>query len=222
MFWRDEERKEIADLTLSEARETLNRQLEAQSDIDTKAARVLRINTILLGIVISGVSFLLDDSILRDGGQVFNGFTVAGLVLLLGSTAFAALTYSASDSVVGISQEDIETLIDGEYSAIANREGLALSFGEWIEFNSETIDIDAFYFTSTTTLLIWSLSFLSLGIADAISHPIRYPSLSLVAGTLLVFTYTTEWTTQFTAWLRLVEPFMRLKAYVLGGITLSR
>lgn len=147
---------------------------------------------------------------------------MAGLVLLLGSTAFAALTYSASESVVGISREDVETLIDGEYSAVANKEGPAISFGEWIEFDSETIDIDAFYFTSTTTLLIWSLSFLSLGIADAISQPIRYPSLSLVVGTLLVFTYATEWTSQFTAWLRLVEPFARLKAYVLGRITPSR
>jgi hypothetical protein len=172
MSWRDGERKAIADLAISKARETLNGQLEVQSDIDDKAARTLRINTVLLGIVVSGVSFLLDDSIVREGGEVFNEFTVAGLVLLLASTAFAALTYSASDAVVGISREDVETLIDGEYSAVANKEGLAISFGEWIEFNSETIDIDAFYFTSTTTLLIWSLTFVSIGIADAISRPI--------------------------------------------------
>lgn len=211
MFRRDEEKKDIADLTLSEARETLNRQLDAQSDIDDKAARTLRINTILLGVVFSGVSFLLDDSMVREGGAVFNDFTVAGLVLLLSSTAFAALTYSASDAVVGISREDVETLIDGGYSEIANKEGLAISFGEWIEFNSETIDIDAFYFTSTTSLLIWSLSFLSLGIADAISHPIRYPTLSIVVGALVVFTYTTEWVSQFRGWLGLVEPVGRLK-----------
>lgn len=172
--------------------------------------------------MISGVSFLLDDSILRGGGQAFNEFTVAGLVFLFGSTAFAASTYSASDSVAGIARGDVETLIDGEYSGIANKEGLAISFGEWIGFNWETIDIDAFYFTSTTTLLIWSLSFLSLGIVDAISYPIRYPAPSLVAGMLLVFTYTTDWTSQFTAWLRLVEPFERLKAYVLGGKTRNR
>lgn len=212
MSWRDRDRKEIADLALSEARETLNGQLDIQSDIDDKAARTLRINTVLLGIVVSGMSFLLDDPIVREGGDVFNEFTVAGIVLLLGSTAFAALTYSASDAVVGVARADIETLIDGEYSEMANKEGLALSFGEWIEFNSETIDIDAFYFTSTTTLLIWSLSFISLGIADAISRPIQYPALMLVVGALAVFTYATEWVSQFTTWLRLAEPFERLKS----------
>lgn len=212
MFWRVREEKETADLTLSEARETLNRQLDVQSDIDDKAARTLRINTILIGIVFSGVSFLLDASIVREGGRIFNDFTVAGLVFLLGSTAFAALTYSASDAVVGISREDVEVLIDGDFSEVANKEGLAISFGEWIEFNSETIDIDAFYFTSTTTLLMWALSFLSLGIADAISHPIGYSTLALVVGALLVFTYTTEWVAQFEIWLSLVEPFERLKS----------
>lgn len=217
MVLRDEEKREIADLTLSEARESLNRQLDAQSDIDDKAARTLRINTLLLGIVFSGVSFLLDASIVREGGRIFNEFTVTGLVLLLGSTAFAALTYSASDTVVGISREDVETLIDGGYSEIANKEGLAVSFGEWIEFNSETIDIDAFYFTTTTTLLMWSLSFLSLGIADAVGHPIRYPALSIVVGALLVFTYTTEWVSQFKAWMSLIEPFERLKSLCTSG-----
>jgi hypothetical protein len=34
----------------------------------------------------------------------------------------------------------------------------------------------------------------------------------LVVGALLVFTYTTEWASQFGTWLRLVEPLDRLKS----------
>lgn len=209
------EDREIADLALSEARETLNIQLDTQSDIDTKAARVLRVNTLVLGIIISVMSFVIDDSVVRPDGELFNSYAITGMVVLLTSIALSALTYSASDPVVGISRSDVETLVDGGYSDLANKEGLALAFGEWIEFNSETIDMDAFYFTSTTTALVWALSFLSLGFVDAVSHSIEPLTVLAVVTALVCYTYVTEWISQFRTWLGLVEPLGRVKGFTI-------
>ncbi|WP_259517411.1 hypothetical protein [Halanaeroarchaeum sp. HSR-CO] len=214
MFWGDDndEEIEIADLTLSEARETLNKQIEGSTDIDTKAAKLLRINTVILGIVISGLSFVLSDSSIQLKGDGFNGLTIIGLVLLLGSIAFAALTYTASDLYVGVSQSDISELIDGGYSELSNKESLAKVMGKWIDFNSDTITISAFYFTTTTTLLVWSLSFLALGIADALSNSVGIWTLSLIVAILLIFTYVSEWFNQLHRYWTVVEPVERLKS----------
>lgn len=212
-----DEDREIADLALSEGRETLNKQLDALSDIDTKAAKILRINAVLLGIIVSGMSVAVSNSVLRPNGELFNAYTGIGLALLLSSIAFSALTYAASDSVVGVSRSDVDTLVNGDHPGLPTKEGLAVAFGEWIEFNSETIDIDAFYFTSTTVSLLWSLSFLCLGFADAVSHPVGLPTLVGTVSILALFTYTSEWVSQFTRWLDLVQPIERVKD--ISGLT---
>lgn len=192
--------EEVANLTIAEGRQTLENQLSAQNDIDNKAARILRINTVLLGIVLSGISFLVNNNVVRENGTVFNFYMTGGLVLILGSTAFAAITYSASDSYVGISKEDIDELINGDFSSVGSKEGLAEVYGEWIEFNSETIVIDAFYFTITENLLVWGLSILALGVADAINHEIRLVTVVAVVSALSIFTYTTGLYGQLQKW----------------------
>lgn len=203
--------EDIADLAITEGRNTLDKQLAAQSDIDNKASRLLRINTIVLGVLLSGISFLVNNDVVRSEGHVFNFYLSAGIVFLLGSIAFAAITYSASDSYVGISESDILELIDNDYNSTGSKEGVAEAYGEWISFNSDSLVIDAFYFTVTTNLLIWGLTFLTLGFTDAISHRVRISTVGVIITALIIFTYSTEVFKQFSKWCNVVEPLARVK-----------
>jgi hypothetical protein len=52
----------IVEISRQEAQRTLDNQFRMLSDIDDKAARLLRINLILLGIILTGISIAADSS----------------------------------------------------------------------------------------------------------------------------------------------------------------
>lgn len=93
----------------SEARETATGQQETLNDIDSKASKILRVNVLLIGVIISTLSIAAKiggkpatagpdngtPTLLLD--HFLNLYTKLGVGFLILSTALAALTYTASD-----------------------------------------------------------------------------------------------------------------------------
>jgi len=79
------------------------------------------------------------------------------------SSAVAALTYTASDSEVGIEADKIPTVIESDLSGEEFELAVAQSHSRWIWFNNKTNVINAPLITLTNILLVVSLFHLSLG-----------------------------------------------------------
>lgn len=130
---------ELLAITREEAHRTVENQVRTLNDIDSKAARLLRINLVLLSILLTGLSLTIDpansSTMTASLDRVRNTYTVAGLVLLLLSTGVAGVTYTASHLKIGMSPDDLRSILDNDYSDRRNVEGLVESYASWIEQN---------------------------------------------------------------------------------------
>lgn len=151
-----------------EAQRTLDHQLETLNDIDSKAMAILRINTILIGLVLTVFAIAVDFQEEFPVGNFSNEFVFAGVISLLLSSMVAAATYTASDAEVGFSSETIHSVVDADLTEHEFEVGAASSYGHWIEFNDSTNIRNAPLITITSGLLILGILSLSLGVYDAI------------------------------------------------------
>nr|WP_235271430.1 hypothetical protein [Halorubrum saccharovorum] len=85
----------VAATTREELRTTFDYQVERLREIDNKAIEILKANLLLIGIVVTGGSIVVQTTV--DLAVFLNPFTVVGGLLLLASTGLAAVTYTASD-----------------------------------------------------------------------------------------------------------------------------
>lgn len=153
-----------------ESQRTLRNQLDTLDDIDSKSMSILRINIVLLGLILTAVSIASDTpngSSIVPVTELNNLYFVSGIVAILVSTAIAALTYTASDSDVGIQQERIYSTIDANLSEREFEVAATQTYAHWIGFNRRTILLNAPYITLTTLLIVVALIHLSLGVYDA-------------------------------------------------------
>ncbi len=109
-----------------EARETVDAQRETLTDIDTKASRILRLNVALIGILVSVISIARQFGPSPESGttafqQFVNGYTELGIGSLVLSTAFAAMTYTASELDVGLSSENLAEVLTADFSGTKPR-----------------------------------------------------------------------------------------------------
>lgn len=155
---------------IDEARQTLDAQIDNLNDIDTKAIRILRVNVLLIGVILSVLTFSSQTEAvpLED---LLNTYVGAGVFLLVSSTAAAALTYTASDVRAGMSTEDVVTMLQEDMTEDELELVLSKSYAKWIRDNQSTEVLDAFYSTTTVLLLIYSVTYLSLGIYRALLGP---------------------------------------------------
>lgn len=100
---------DIVVLAREEAHRTVDNQIQTLNDIDTKAARLLRINLVLLSVILTGFSITLNLQSPPDNRaaplhlvDLVDVYTVTGLVLLLLPTAVAGITYTASNLRIGM------------------------------------------------------------------------------------------------------------------------
>ena len=105
-----------------EANLTVERQLDTLADIDDKANRILRLNVLLVGVVVSALSIAsqLDAGSKASGpviGQFRNTYVELGVASLVVSTALAAITYSATEYDVGVSADNVKKLLAADLSA---------------------------------------------------------------------------------------------------------
>jgi hypothetical protein len=159
--------------SIAEGRETLNTQIDNINDIDTKAIRILRVNVLLIGLILSALTFSARSEAipLEDLLNIYIG---TGLFLSVSSTAMAAVTYTASDFRAGMSTENIITMLDEDLTDEELELVLSKSYAKWISNNQSTEIINSFYSTSTILLLIFAVTYLSLGIYHALIGPVPF------------------------------------------------
>jgi hypothetical protein len=145
-----------------ESKQTLKYQIDSLNDIDSKAISILRVNVLLIGLLFTAASFVADSSFNLESLDNWAFYT--GIISLLLSSALAALTYTASDSEVGIESEKIEKVIDADLSHREFEIAAAQSHIRWIWFNNRTNVINALLITLTNLALIIGLSHLAFGV----------------------------------------------------------
>lgn len=151
-----------------EGRQTLNQQLDALDDIDEKAMSLLKVNVLIIGVVLSVLTFAAD---FQDGftlGAFENLYVMIGIVFLLFSSVFAAITYTSSDTEGGFRAAAIHQAIDADLTKEEFYIGAASSYAKWIDFNYKTNVRNAPLITLTALLMIGGILALSLGVFDAI------------------------------------------------------
>lgn len=180
---------------VAEARETLDTQIENLNDIDTKAIRILRINVLLIGLILSALTFSANNPDVSFD-QFLNEYFGAGILLLISSTATAGLTYTASDFRAGMSKSNITTMLKEDLVAEELNLVLSKSYAKWIRKNQSAEILNSFYSTSTILLLIYAVTYLALGVYHGLvdSVPMSFLGVSNVA--LLVITLASGYPTQ--------------------------
>lgn len=172
-----------------EARETVDAQRATLNDIDTKASKILRLNIVLIGVLVSAVSIVAQvgpgsDSGLDAVGQFVNVYSGAGIAALVLSTAFAAMTYTASELDVGVSSDNLTELLRADFTRREAELLLVKNYIVRINFNRSTNVRNIPLIQTTILLVVVAVVSLSLSVYEAVIGPVP-PWLPLV-GVLFV------------------------------------
>lgn len=200
----DELRAELADIDFSEdpeilsdlraeARETVDSQKETLTDIDTKASKILRLNITLIGVLISVLSIAAQngsntDSTFAAVEPFVNMPMKVGIGSLVLSTAFAAMTYTASELDVGVSSDNLTTLLRTDFSQREVEELLVKNHIIRINFNRSTNIRNIPLIQLTIIFAVSAVVFFTLGIYVALVGPL--PSWLLGIGFILLAVVT--------------------------------
>lgn len=191
--------REALVVSREEARATVDHQIRTINDVDAKAVRVLRVNVVLAGLVLTGVSVAVRSG--REVGvTILNGYLVSGLGFLLLSTALAAVTYTASSMRPGIGPDDLRSILHSNYSADQVRTGLIEGYAHWMEFNRATNLRNAPLLTATIVLLVWALGFVAAGVVIAFRDPVPWYVHGGIVTVLFAFTASTGLYGQVRRW----------------------
>ncbi|SDL08275.1 hypothetical protein [Natronorubrum texcoconense] len=192
---------ETATILRKEARNTLDHQIDALDDIDEKAARILRLNVLLIGIVLSALSLAAqtDPTYISDSSieelhinDFLNRFVGVGVVSLLFSSGLAALTYTSSEFKAGVNSNDVALLFEQDYTGKQSEEAVAKSYALWMNFNKKTNVLNTPLITATSLLLVVSITHFSLGVYDALIGEVSWMLILIAWGIIGVFVYTAE------------------------------
>jgi hypothetical protein len=193
---------DIVSISREEAHRTIDNQIQTLDDIDSKAAKILRINLVILGILLTGVSLATTPGSASDGpiyyADLVNRYTIGGTVLLLVSTGVAAITYTSSSLQAGVGPDDLRAFLDNDYSDRQNLEGLVAGYAEWIEYNYKTNAKNAPLGTLTLLLLIFAMTALALGTKKAATGDVEWWLLLLTVFLLLLVIHSPEFALRST------------------------
>lgn len=145
-----------------EARRTVDQQVMTLNDIDSKASRILRINVVLGGLLVTGLSYVSQ----TDGIEVSAfenlhfGVGISGVLL---SSALAGLTYSASEVDGGVGADNLASTLNSGVDANLFSEFLLKNYAMRINFNRSTNVRNAPLITTTILCLVTGLGFLAFG-----------------------------------------------------------
>lgn len=177
-----------------EARETIHSQTEWLREIDSKAMKTLRFNTLILGLILPTFSFAVKYNFISETADLQNRDMMYGMVFLISSATLSGITYTSSKINAGISAKDIKTAQQEGLVGKGVHDSLLASYQTWIESNSRTIFWNTFLITFTILLMTYALVFLSLGTVTAlfgsVSNSMRtfaYAGLVIVTVISIVF-----------------------------------
>jgi len=173
------------EIAREEAHRTIDKQVQTLTDIDNKAARILRINLVLISIILTGVSIGAEVGSGEGGGgtnasvgisgldTLTNDFIIFSIGCLIISTAMAAVTYTASDIRGGMSGSALNNLVENDKSDKENLKDIVKSYSFYINFNYRTNARNAPLGTLTLLLLIYAITSLALGTTKLVTGTIE-------------------------------------------------
>ncbi|USZ67048.1 hypothetical protein NGM10_09930 [Halorussus salilacus] len=163
-----------------EAHRTVEGQVDWIREIDQKATKTLRFNTILLGLIVPALSFAVQYELVDEIAEFYTPHIALGIGCLVGSIALAGVTYTSSSIEAGVSSTDIRTAKNQDLTDKAVHDTMIDSYARWIKSNRKTIFRNTVLITFTILLMISAVVFLSLGVASALvgelPKSIRYGS----------------------------------------------
>lgn len=161
----------------AEAHRTVDAQIKTLEDIDTKASKILRLNIVLIGILVSVLS-LATQSQTGNGGMaldpLLNEYNFVGIGALVFSTAFAAMTYTASELDVGTSYENLQSLLEADFSRDEAEELLVKNYITRINFNRSTNVRNIPLVQLTIVLVVVAVVSFMLGVYEATLGPVPF------------------------------------------------
>ena len=173
----------VFELTHEELRLTFKYQVQRLQEIDGKAIEILKANLLLIGIVVTGGSILIQTDL--ELGQFLNPFTVTGGMLLLASTGLAAVTYTASNLRGGIESEAVEAAIRNEdIDAFENQ--LLRSYAQWIQYNTRVTAVNDLLATVTVILVFVAFVYVVCGVVIAAAGLSSAQMVAIFVGVTLV------------------------------------
>lgn len=195
---------DILSIVREEAHRTIDNQIETLDDIDAKAARILRINLVLLGILLTGLSIAVPSGGMGGApvsyGDLANGYNYAGVLCLLLPTGVAAVTYTSASLQAGIGPAGLREILDNDYTDRQNLAGLVDSYADWIEYNYRVNARNAPLGTLTLLLLVASIVSVTLGVKKAITGVVKWWLLAGVALLLITVIHSTGFVAQARRW----------------------
>lgn len=149
--------------TLEESRSVIDHQVQTFNDVDSKAAQTFRLEVILLGLLVTALTFVLrTDPMTID--PYLNPYTAWGIISLEISFITAVIVYSSTSIQTGVGPNDIGRLISRRYT---ERDWLILllrSTGEWIRFNEQQQAWNGLLLSVSHAALVLAVLLLSAGI----------------------------------------------------------
>lgn len=146
-----------------EGRQTVDNLNSGLSNIDTKASKLMRVNIVVAGLLLSAFSFASKSPHINVESFI-NSFSISGLVVLVSSIVAAGSTYSAAESRVGVSSDTIRKLVTSNIDQTEVDRGLAKAYARWIDINRRANVKNAFYLSITILLVLASVVLLSIGV----------------------------------------------------------
>lgn len=152
-------------LTREETRATFEYQVQRIQEIDGKAIEILKANLLLIGILVTAGSILIQTEF--DVGAFLNVFTGFGALLLFVSTGLAGVTYTSSNLRGGLDAADIERAVSQHASESDQEfeERLLRSYGRWIEYNAQVTAVNDMLASATVLIVITAFAYVIVGVA---------------------------------------------------------
>lgn len=147
-------------LAREELRTTFEYQVQRLREIDGKAIELLKANLLLIGLVVTAGSILVQTDV--EIGQFTNAFTVAGVGLLLFSTGLAGVTYTSSNLRGGLGPDAAQAAIGDADGAFDER--VVRSYGRWIDYNARMIAVNDILVTVTVLAVVVSFVYVLVGL----------------------------------------------------------
>ena len=179
-----------ATIAHEELRITFEYQVQRLEEIDGKAIEIFKANLLLIGIVVTGFSILVQTDVSIE--PFINLFTMAGALLLLISTGLAAVTYTASNLRGGMDTAAIDSAISGAARQGTNRFQVDLlrSYGRWIEYNARVTAVNDMLATVTILTVFVAFLYLIAGLAIGATDTTRLLFFgAFVALSAIVFSF---------------------------------
>ena len=130
---------DLLQLAREEGQRTINKQIDTFDDIDDKAARILRLNLLVLSILLTGFSVIATGNGMVDSGAVNNlenSYVFGGVFAILVSTILAAFTYTGSNYRSGMSGRDLENkILNADVQPIDALYDTAEGYSRWAQHN---------------------------------------------------------------------------------------